>query len=680
LISYSKITNIKDIEDIVSIIPIVFIPFNNNENECYYCKSSYSITLLFEQKYCKNCFMLYIKYTAKDNLDIYISTRQIQCNRHKPRGLNFCTQNIQEWCNNCSEISHFKIIVTSNTYCNLNNMNSIINGKVCKLCGESIYQKISSNNIEFKLCVNCYKISSEWVKSTVTKKVIPILYLLWWDAQDKCTICNQILIFKSNYHKYCSNCRIIYASCRYCLTTNIIFGITDQSQCKKCKRIIFITIGITNIEESFISTKVNIYKYNQIVKYANNTDKNSNLLGVYNFINRIYHSSKQLLDWISYSKNTIISDDKDFLDLIIPIIFIPFSNNENEIYYCKISYSMTPIFEQKYCKYCLMLYSKYASNNNLDVYINTKISGCNNGHKPRGLDFCTQNIQEWCNNCSEISHFKQIVTKNRFDNVNNYNNYEKLKFIESVNFCNLCKKLIFQQQNFSSDIEFKICSKCYIISSGWVESALIKKYIPILYLPWWDTYNQCIVCNQFLEFKSDCQKWCPKCIIIYIGCRYCLTTNIIFGIIDKSQCKKCERIEVISSITFDTKDNIYTCSDINDVLYYIQNAVSLDSFNCKIANYMEIINENANLLDVYDFIRKISLNSGTTHLSINEIPYSQITDFNYIAEGGFGIIYKAVWLGQNVAVKKFSNSQNISKYFLNEVINLEYIISLLYLF
>ena len=64
------------------------------------------------------------------------------------------------------------------------------------------------------------------------------------------------------------------------------------------------------------------------------------------------------------------------------------------------------------------------------------------------------------------------------------------------------------------------------------------------------------------------------------------------------------------------------------------------------------------------------------------IPYSQITNCKKIAEGGFGIIYKAIWINassryddflrireknKTVAIKRFLNSQNISKYFLNEV-------------
>jgi hypothetical protein len=66
------------------------------------------------------------------------------------------------------------------------------------------------------------------------------------------------------------------------------------------------------------------------------------------------------------------------------------------------------------------------------------------------------------------------------------------------------------------------------------------------------------------------------------------------------------------------------------------------------------------------------------------IPSSQITNMKKIAIGGFGIIYRASWSdvcdnkygrrneNQTVIVKRFENSQNISKYFLNEVCILIY--------
>ncbi|PKY28798.1 hypothetical protein RhiirB3_482072 [Rhizophagus irregularis] len=60
-----------------SIMPIMFIPFINDEDQCYCCKNIYSETL-FKQKYCKDCLYWCIKYAtsnlnikcAIDNLDI----------------------------------------------------------------------------------------------------------------------------------------------------------------------------------------------------------------------------------------------------------------------------------------------------------------------------------------------------------------------------------------------------------------------------------------------------------------------------------------------------------------------------------------------------------------------------------------------------------------------------------
>ncbi|PKC51394.1 kinase-like protein, partial [Rhizophagus irregularis] len=50
------------------------------------------------------------------------------------------------------------------------------------------------------------------------------------------------------------------------------------------------------------------------------------------------------------------------------------------------------------------------------------------------------------------------------------------------------------------------------------------------------------------------------------------------------------------------------------------------------------------------------------------VPYSQIKNLEKIAEGGFGTVYKAtVYHSEIVAIKRFFNSQNISKYFLNEI-------------
>ncbi|POG68791.1 hypothetical protein GLOIN_2v1632799, partial [Rhizophagus irregularis DAOM 181602=DAOM 197198] len=76
--------------------------------------------------------------------------------------------------------------------------------------------------------------------------------------------------------------------------------------------------------------------------------------------------------------------------------------------------------------------------------------------------------------------------------------------------------------------------------------------------------------------------------------------------------------------------------------------------------------KNTNPLKIYSYI-KDKLNSSPSKLKIDWIPYSQIKNLEKIAEGGFGIIYKAKIDGKVVAVKGFLNSQDPSNDFLNEV-------------
>ncbi|PKK43562.1 hypothetical protein RhiirC2_804251, partial [Rhizophagus irregularis] len=137
--------------------------------------------------------------------------------------------------------------------------------------------------------------------------------------------------------------------------------------------------------------------------------------------------------------------------------------------------------------HCLFLFIKYTSNNNLGVLISKQYYIKCGRHKPRNGNFCTQNVQEWCNNCSGILYFKQIVTNHKYGKL--YYNYIREQY------CNLCGKLVNGQiSSDTTSIEFKMCSDCYQVSSGWIESTLTKQAIPILYLPWWDASDQCIYC------------------------------------------------------------------------------------------------------------------------------------------------------------------------------------------
>jgi hypothetical protein len=267
----------------------------------------------------------------------------------------------------------------------------------------------------------------------------------------------------------------------------------------------------------------------------------------------------------------------------------------------------------------------------------------------------TRKIREWCELCSGVSYFKQVVSR-PFSGRFYISDIIIRNTIEKEKNCKSCGKLIFQHHSYKYKFNNNICS-CYQTSFGWSESTLTKKPIPILHLPWWDAFGTCVACNLRLESISDCQKWCSNCIIVYTGCRYCLTTNIIFGITNQSQCKKCKRLTFIDidvkSIESENRD-----SDVNEFLHTI-----ITGLNTQIASYKNKLDENSDLLGVYNFIKK----NKKKYDLIKWIPYSQITNLKKIAEGGFGIVYKAEYDCETVAIKKFLNSQNISKYFLNKV-------------
>ncbi|GBB94913.1 hypothetical protein RclHR1_02440007 [Rhizophagus clarus] len=329
------------------------------------------------------------------------------------------------------------------------------------------------------------------------------------------------------------------------------------------------------------------------------------------------------------------------------IFFLPFNNEKLNCHNCENKYSVTHLYKQKYCKQCLSRYIKNRADNNayFDVNIITNRTPCIKHESTRNANFITRNIQEWCEICSEISYFK-----------NYYNPFSTtMQYIFVENDCKLCGKLI-DKLSFG----FKICSNCYKISSGWVES-VFNESIPILYLPWWDVSNKSGACNHNLKFLTDCQKWCSSCFIVYAGCRYCLTTNIIFGITDQTQCIKCKRI---SNINIDITK---MCNGNRNIVEFLISMKADTYSHHKIAYCM---NKDPNPLNIYHFIEH-EFKVISSKRTIEWIPYSQIqveySEENKIAEGGFGTIYKASWFKTTVAVKRFSNSQDIDEYFLDKV-------------
>ncbi|GBB91904.1 hypothetical protein RclHR1_19340003 [Rhizophagus clarus] len=972
---------VADNEDLIpklksSPVPILFIPFNNKENECNYCGNKYSRSLLFEQKYCKECLFIFIEDATDDHATC------LDVNKNNTRYIgheaDICTGNIKEWCKNCTKILYIKQIVLPLLF---SKYKKAIRNPIEKYESGKSGDHSKTSDVDFL-------ISSGRVESLLTRESILILYLPWWDSGDKCIVCEKILNFIPNCQKSCSHCYTTYIGCRYCLTTNIIFGITDRSQCKNCKKIYTINvINIPNlgsgnyyIDEFLYYTRFNTNNYHAITNYINYY-KNKRQARLYNFIKKeLVNNTQPIMEWIPYSqirnfkkiarggfgvvyKATLFENNKDvavkrffsqdikkilnelkslfqcydkyfiikyygitqdpkskdymlvmeyangknlykylrenftnitwykkinilwkiseglrviheknfihrdfhsgniflsesdsyqhwqigdlgltrhandtflngelygiisytapeilkcekyskesdiysigmimwelttgckpfdnlknditeselmlsiidgerpeitkdtpecFSNLMkrcwdsnptkrpsakeiygiyyfwlfrgkhveqfneaeemrlkllklkelgpefikipysspkytkfsitllntrskiknsnnngrlskdidfdiqsclvnknttdttsskslaphtyngdptpklksspIPILFIPFNNKENNCSYCGNEYFETILFAQKYCKNCLIDYIKEMGNINL--YLDLRINGNN-----------TQCI-------SEILHFKQIV-------------YSPLspKYIEEKveENCKLCGNLIYQSMN---DINCIFCSDCYLIFCEWIDSTLTKKPIPILCLPWWDVSYDCMTCGKHLDIMSDHQKWCSNCLIIYNGCRYCLTTNIIFGITDKSRCKKCNKIVFITTDIANTTSGNY---DI-DVL------LGLDTNNYHmIASYNKYINNNEkrlNSLQIYEFI---SDKFGNEYNSIIKwFPYSQtFKTVEEIAKGGFSIIYKANVAEYGIVIlKKFEMSQNVTKPFLDEL-------------
>ncbi|GBB87617.1 hypothetical protein RclHR1_14090009 [Rhizophagus clarus] len=338
----------------------------------------------------------------------------------------------------------------------------------------------------------------------------------------------------------------------------------------------------------------------------------------------------------------------------VPILFISFNRNDTKCINCGERY-ITAQFcdDQRYCKICL---SNYLINNitdiniHLDIYYTTDLK-CN-GHEIIPKE--SQNIQERCGNCLKILCFKQLPSVYTFNL--DYILFERV--IESKNYCRLCGKLLYQGAKISIKRNFKLFSDCYVISFGYLKSILTKKPI----LPWWHNISCCDACNTSLTFTSDCQKYCEKCLIFYIGCNYCLTTNIIFGLTTQSQCKRCKRVSDIMNILSGNNELDDSILDLRPEIY---NNLRIELFSNKI-----IINDKYFLpSEINTTIHLICQDYKNTHSkrSMEWIPYSQFTNVAEIAKGGFGTIYRATRIQKNVILKKFKNSKDTSKYFLNEL-------------
>ncbi|PKC58200.1 kinase-like protein [Rhizophagus irregularis] len=361
----------------------------------------------------------------------------------------------------------------------------------------------------------------------------------------------------------------------------------------------------------------------------------------------------------------------------IPITFISFDRRKNECIYCGEKYVHTLFTYQKYCRKYLSRYLTGIKDNNLylDAHYSMNLKCID--HEIR--TFKPQVIQHCCGNCLVVLLFKQTfeyIFRYTDLYVNCYNNV-----IESEKDCKLCGKSLYQGNDDYIMKKIKLCTDCYLISSEYIESPLIKKPIPIIYLPWWHNISSCNACDLDLTFTTDCQKYCRNCLIFYTGCRYCLTTNIIFGLTTQSRCKKCKRVKgLLPSIIPDFTNILSGNHELDNFLLDLRIQVRYD--NLKIDKFLDEI-KNINKYFVLSEINltiysmcKYYKNSQSEKI-MEWIPYSQFTNIREIARGGYGIIYHATRTAhfqnsESVILKKFKNSKDTSRYFLNELKSYQY--------
>src|SRR5690348_15659483 len=93
----------------------------------------------------------------------------------------------------------------------------------------------------------------------------------------------------------------------------------------------------------------------------------------------------------------------------IPILFVSFNGSDWKCFHCGDKYTETLFYDQKYCKKCLSRYIVDTSDSNtcLDMCIYTVNSECNVHGMNRNKESPIQNVQDWCENCSGVSYFKQ---------------------------------------------------------------------------------------------------------------------------------------------------------------------------------------------------------------------------------------------------------------------------------
>ncbi|CAB4414851.1 unnamed protein product [Rhizophagus irregularis] len=91
-------------------VPLLFVSFDECEINCVHCGEEYTRTIIYGQRYCKKCLSCYLNNITDNNiyLDVYLFTKDSECNDHYEISRTKVSPNIQECCRNCLVIKCFK--------------------------------------------------------------------------------------------------------------------------------------------------------------------------------------------------------------------------------------------------------------------------------------------------------------------------------------------------------------------------------------------------------------------------------------------------------------------------------------------------------------------------------------------------------------------------------------------
>src|SRR5438093_532136 len=125
--------------------------------------------------------------------------------------------------------------------------------------------------------------------------------------------------------------------------------------------------------------------------------------------------------------------------------------------------------------------------------------------------------------------------------------------------------------------------------------------------------------------------------------------------------------------------DLWSCKECNQGSYWCK--------ECNVKHFQQNFSKwSSGNVDIDKFIQDTQLSANNWYDILEWIPYDRFYDIEYIAKGGFGKVYKAIWIdgciqnwdikNQNwergfsdkfVALKSLNNSKNVTLEFLNEV-------------